>query len=570
MQELQGEEHRKLLDAIDSLRGYGLARICTRFASEVVLRRHPNLSVSVSITPGSERTEAQKNTLKNFRRRISGYDDFPSIVTEAQKAMGLSDNDADFAHDILKVEVYGPKQPQLTLVDLPGLIQSSTDAQKEDQINVVYDIVKSYMRNPRSIILAIVSATDHYQNQGVLRTARDIDREGERTLGIITKPDKLTPHSEMEKLFRDLARNEPIKLKLGWHMVRNTDMDNSSETDDATAEGRQQREDEFFRNRDFKADTRVGLGIGIPDLRNRLSKLLFERVRDSIHPLLKDIEKGISQCKHEVAKLGDERSTVAAQIKFLSKLSGQFQKLSREAVRGDYGDVFFQVRQSSSARLCAVLRNSHDRFAHELLINGAKWNIASSSQPDIKSRLEAIQEAREILKNHRGRELPGVPNPDVIQRLFEKNSSPWKEMAKDHIRDCQHAIQTFVEEVLDELTDRSIRQKLQTHILDPALKDLLENALHELDKLAAVHERAPLTSNPRFMEKARALEGKRTRNEIADSLQAQYETRTQRPPSELISTVRNMTLASNTDPDELAAEEALDTMLLFYDVRHKS
>ena len=343
--------------------------------------------------------------MKNFHKGLNGYADYPAVVADARKAMGLSDDNADFAHDILKVEVFGPEQPQLTLVDLPGLIQSSTDAQKRDQVEIVGKIVTDYMRNPRSIILAIVSATDHYVNQGILDTARDIDRKGERTLGIITKPDALIPHSDRERLFLELARNEPIKLKLGWHVVRNTDMDNPNEAGRTSIEERQKREDAFFQKTVFKADPSVELDVGTPNLRIRLSKLLFEQVRDSIYPLLKEIEHGIRRCQSELDKLGEERSTAESQRKFLGKLSARFHQLCRDGIRGDYGDDFFRDSESPSTQLCAVLRNSHDHFAQELKMNGARWRTAQGSEHDQEVRHRALETALHVLKKHRGREV---------------------------------------------------------------------------------------------------------------------------------------------------------------------
>lgn len=50
---------------------------------------------------------------------------------------------------------------------------------------------------------------------------REVDPSGERTLGIITKPDRLVEDSAQEKSFLALARNEDIFFKLGWHVIKN-------------------------------------------------------------------------------------------------------------------------------------------------------------------------------------------------------------------------------------------------------------------------------------------------------------------------------------------------------------
>lgn len=45
------------------------------------------------------------------------------------------------------------------------------------------------MRNPRSVMLTVVPANVDVATQEILELARDCDPEGDRTLGILTKPD---------------------------------------------------------------------------------------------------------------------------------------------------------------------------------------------------------------------------------------------------------------------------------------------------------------------------------------------------------------------------------------------
>ncbi|PQE23325.1 dynamin family protein [Rutstroemia sp. NJR-2017a BBW] len=56
------------------------------------------------------------------------------------------------------------------------------------------------MKEPRSIILAVISAKNDYANQIVLKLARTADKKGTRTLGVITKPDTLIAGSESEAI----------------------------------------------------------------------------------------------------------------------------------------------------------------------------------------------------------------------------------------------------------------------------------------------------------------------------------------------------------------------------------
>jgi hypothetical protein len=79
--------------------------------------------------------------------------------------MGISTHGKAFSKDLLRVEVSGPDRPHLTIVDLPGLIHSETKQQSASDVELVQDVVQSYIKEPRSIILAVVSAKNDYANQ---------------------------------------------------------------------------------------------------------------------------------------------------------------------------------------------------------------------------------------------------------------------------------------------------------------------------------------------------------------------------------------------------------------------
>lgn len=85
------------------------------------------------------------------------------------------------------------------------------------------ELVKSYTKNPRCIILAVITAKNSFSEQIILKRARELDPEGFRTLGIIMKPDTLVNGSVGETSFLSLARNEKFDFKHGWHVVKNQD-----------------------------------------------------------------------------------------------------------------------------------------------------------------------------------------------------------------------------------------------------------------------------------------------------------------------------------------------------------
>ena len=135
--------------------------------------------------------------------------------------MGISTYSKAFSKDLFRVKVSGPDRPRLTIVDLPRLIHSETKQQSASNFELVQDVVQSYMKESRSIILAVVSAKNDYANQIVLKLARAADKKGNRTLGVITKPYTLIVGSESEAIYVSLARNQDVEFRLGWHVLKN-------------------------------------------------------------------------------------------------------------------------------------------------------------------------------------------------------------------------------------------------------------------------------------------------------------------------------------------------------------
>jgi GTPase SAR1 family protein len=475
LRELQSAEQIELLDVVDSLRAQGLSEftalpqlivcgdqssgksslleaisgipfprqenLCTRFATEVILRRAPRHRISVSIIPSKDREGAERTRLLQFHHELSVLDDFPKLFETAKEAMGLTSTSKSLSNNVLRVEFCGPSQPQLTLVDLPGLFHSHGKSQSQEDVSLVHNLVSQYIENPRSIILAVLSAKYDYNNQIIIRKVRDVDPKGSRVLGIITKPDTLPKGSDSEKTFIALAKNEEVTFDLGWHVVRNLD----SSAPDVRQASRDEQETQYFKESGFNC--LPSHTVGIASLRSRLSKLLFNQIRTELPQLAIDIESQMAAATALRDRLGPSRLAGYEQRSFITHLSQDFQAICRDAVRGDYDDVFFRVDDNPERRLCANLMNLHFKFARTLRKRGAYWIIedektrksdstrsngaidySESEESDqeesddeandddesedeaidqsrLRTREEAIREASKLLKRSRGREV---------------------------------------------------------------------------------------------------------------------------------------------------------------------
>ena len=261
--------------------------LCIRFATEIVIRRAAAEFLAIRVVPDTARPTDEQERIKRFDRSITDFNDLPEVMSEALVVMGIESSDANsraFAKDVLSIKIEGPTRPQLTVVDLPGIIQNETKGVTTSDLDLVHEITNSYISQERTICLAVVSATNDYSNQPILTKVRNFDKNGDRTLGIITKPDQLPSGSGSEKAFIELAQNNDIFFRLGWHVLKNRKFE---ETSFSFAE-RNASEAEFFASSNFKI---LPLdSVGIDALRERLSLLLFEHVKQELLKLRDDLK----------------------------------------------------------------------------------------------------------------------------------------------------------------------------------------------------------------------------------------------------------------------------------------
>ena len=481
---LQSTDQLKLLDEIDKLRSQGISHylslpqlvvvgdqssgkssvlgaisgitfptkdeLCTCFATEVILRKAASISISVNIIPSKQRTPQEEAKLKGFSETLQDLEEFAAVVDKAKEAMGISDTTGAFSNDVLRVEISGPDKPHLTIVDLPGLIHSENKKQSAADLALVWGMVRAYMENKRSIILAVISAKNDYANQAVLKLAKEIDVGGTRTLGVITKPDMLPAGSESERSFIGLSKNEDIVFRLGWHIVRNRNYEERNDSNEI----RDANETAFFSEGVWKDLARTM--VGIKTLRTRLSKVLLDQIKAELPALVLDIETSLEDCATKLAKLGTERATIEEQRFFLLQIGQSFQALAKDAVGGAYDDAFFGDSSSDldySKRLRAVVQNLNLEFADEMRERGQHRRICEER---IGENEEDLEEGRVItradfeseillqLKSSRGRELPGMFNPMIVGEIFHQQARPWGDIARDHAHQVWDVVKTFL------------------------------------------------------------------------------------------------------------------------------
>lgn len=142
LEDFQGDEQRRVLDTVAQIRKCGLESIlslpqivvcgdqstgkssvfealteipfprndnlCTRFATETILRRENTDSLTIKIIPNSKRPAGEQAKIKAFEGSITNFDELPRIMNAAMVIMDVGDSSASgpnlnaFARDVLK------------------------------------------------------------------------------------------------------------------------------------------------------------------------------------------------------------------------------------------------------------------------------------------------------------------------------------------------------------------------------------------------------------------------------------------------------------------------------------
>lgn len=89
----------------------------------------------------------------------------------------------------INLRIFSPNVLTLTLVDLPGLTKVPVGDQPKDIEKQIKDMLLKYISKPACIILAVTAANTDLANSDGLKLAREVDPEGTRTIGVLTKVD---------------------------------------------------------------------------------------------------------------------------------------------------------------------------------------------------------------------------------------------------------------------------------------------------------------------------------------------------------------------------------------------
>lgn len=495
-----GDQSSGKSSVLTSLTGIPFTRsnmACTRFATEIRLRRSARSSTTVWIMPDDSSPKQERKALEAFRREVPS--DTPEALTalmrEASDLISPNGRGSDTqrarfaAKDKLIIEKSGPDQPLLTLVDLPGLVKVPSSEQTAEDLQMIDAVSDMYMKDPMTIILAVVSGNIDWVQGIILHKVLDFDPRGHRTIGVLTKPDLTDVQGYTNKYLGLVTRqddNTNYHFKLGWYVLRNPGHSSSP-----TLEERKREEADFFRSGTWSA---IPPGMrGADALRSQLSVQLQRAIARRIPSLQRQIQDADAECSAQLDELGVGLDGPKECTVELGRLFALSDSLVLPAVDGTYRNppkqAFFRdehdPRGTPAQNLRARVLQESDAFAAQFRQLGRRLTfISDDGTVDVNAKKEFARAVAEpLLPQIRGRELPGDPNTRAPYILFMKHSREWPVLAQRY-QDAVTAIcRAFLAELLAYAWPARMRLPLREGFLKAKLADMSRLAGTELENL---------------------------------------------------------------------------------------
>ncbi|KAL8663077.1 MAG: hypothetical protein Q9168_008154 [Polycauliona sp. 1 TL-2023] len=223
--------------------------------------------------------------------------------------------------------------------------------------------------------------------------AGEVDPSGQRTLGILTKPDLVDKGAEQDII--DLVRGRKKKLKLGYCVVRNR----GKQERNLTSAERNRLESGFFQADPWSSldRSRVGISALTPRLRDLLSRI----TRHEFPVVVREIAERIAVCEEELRDLGPTRQTPEQQRRYLSGIATKFQEITTFAVEAQYGRHQF-LKENKTLRLATLIVHSNAAFSESLEQRGHAVNFCETTFSPSKSprKIKTIQPRKLKLKGY--------------------------------------------------------------------------------------------------------------------------------------------------------------------------
>ncbi|XP_066294986.1 dynamin-1-like isoform X6 [Branchiostoma lanceolatum] len=256
----------------------------------------------------------------------------------------------------INLRVYSPHVLNLTLIDLPGMTKVPVGDQPPDIEQQIRDMLFQFITKDNCLILAVSPANQDLANSDALKIAKEVDPQGMRTIGVLTKLDLMDQGTHAG----DILDNKTYPLRRGYIGVVNrsqADIDGKKDIKAALAAERK-----FFLS--HPAYRHLADRMGTPYLQKTLNQQLTNHIRDTLPVLRNKLQGQLLGMEKEVEEYknfrpDDPTRKTKAMLQMVNTFGVDFDK----RIEGS-GDQIDTVELSGGARINRIF---HERFPFELV-----------------------------------------------------------------------------------------------------------------------------------------------------------------------------------------------------------
>ena len=261
------------------------------------------------------------------------FKDFKLILAEIENATRqVAGTMSGISNDPIYLTINSYKVVDITLVDLPGLTKVAVGDQPYDIEAQIREMIMNFVCRPETIILAVSNANMDLANSDSLKISREVDPEGNRTLGVLTKIDLMDKGTNA----LDMLNGRIYPLKLGYVGVvcrSQQDIMNKKPIEKQFID-----EKTFFRTHPAYAS--VSDRMGIPYLSTRLNQLLIKHIKESLPQFKENLSKMLKSSREELASYGEGLDgNYEKMSNLILKIIETFSTIFRENIEGSTDSV---------------------------------------------------------------------------------------------------------------------------------------------------------------------------------------------------------------------------------------
>ncbi|ROW15900.1 hypothetical protein VPNG_02536 [Cytospora leucostoma] len=257
--------------------------------SNMVTRRP--IELTLVNTPDSK---AEYGEFPDLGLKTTDFSSIQRTLTDLNLAVPDSDCVSD---DPIRLSIYSPTVPDLSLIDLPGYIQVVGQNQPLQLKQKIAELCDKYIQPP-NVILAISAADVDLANSTALRASRRVDPRGERTIGVITKMDLVDPVRGAA-----ILSDQQYPLRLGYVGVVSRApgvkaLFNKGLGGNLTA-AIAKNEQAYFSSHPLEFGPETGVNLGTLNLRKKLMHVLEQTMSGSLQITHDAIKQELEEATYE-------------------------------------------------------------------------------------------------------------------------------------------------------------------------------------------------------------------------------------------------------------------------------